>query len=172
VFFDNVEVPFDALLGAEGQGWSNIVRTLNHERVTVAAICIGNARAAQSDAVRFASEREAFGRAIGAFQVIQHKLADSYVDIELSQHVTYAAARAIDSGMVGKVEATMAKLVASESAFRVASRSMDVFAGQGFIMESDVQRHFRDSRQMILGPITNEMARNVIGEAINLPRSY
>jgi alkylation response protein AidB-like acyl-CoA dehydrogenase len=172
VFFRDVIVDDAAVLGEVGNGWQLIVRTLNHERVTVAAICLGNAKAALRDTIGFAKSRTAFGRPVGQFQSIQHKLADSALELEAARLMTYAAARAIDLGSSAKVEATAAKLLASEVAVRVSTRGMDIFAGQGFTMDSHIQRHFRDSRQMILGPITNEMARNVIGESLGLPRSY
>jgi acyl-CoA dehydrogenase len=138
----------------------------------VAANAIGNAQAALDDATRFAQERVAFGRPIGGFQAIQHKLVDSAVEIDMARLLMYKAVARFEQGHSAYVEATAAKMVASEVAFRVASRGMDILAGHGFMMESTMQRHFRDSRQLILGPITNEMARNAIAVEMGLPRSY
>lgn len=172
VFFDDVEVPLENLVGERDAAWSQLVKTLNHERITVAANAIGNAQAALDDAVQFAKERVAFGRPIAAFQAIQHKLVDSAVEIETARLLMYKAAVAFEAGGTAFFEATAAKMVASEVAFRVASRGMDVLAGHGFTTESPMQRHFRDSRQLVLGPITNEMARNVLAVQMGLPRSY
>ncbi len=172
VFFRDVEIPVDAIVGERDRVWYQLVKTLNHERITVAANALGNAQAAYDDAMRYALERTAFGRSIGAFQAIQHKLVDSAVEIEMARLLMYKAAVTFEQGQSAFVEAAAAKMIASEVAFRVASRGMDIFAGHGFTMESDMQRHFRDSRQLILGPITNEMARNVIAVELGLPRSY
>ncbi len=172
VFFDGVEVPAENLVGERDTAWSQLTKTLNHERITVAANAIGNAQAALDDAMQFAKERVAFGRPIGGYQAIQHKLVDSAVEIEMARLLMYKAATAFEAGESAFFEATAAKMVASEVAFKVASRGMDVLAGHGFTTESPMQRHFRDSRQLVLGPITNEMARNVMAVQMGLPRSY
>jgi acyl-CoA dehydrogenase len=172
VFFDNVEVPAENLIGEQDRAWRQLTKTLNHERITVAANALGNAQAAYDDALAYAKERMAFGKAIGAFQAIQHKLVDSYVEIDMARLLTYKAARLFEQGKPGFMEATAAKMVATEVAFKVASRGMDIYAGHGFLMANQAQRHYRDSRQLILGPITNEMARNVIAVEIGLPRGY
>jgi acyl-CoA dehydrogenase len=172
VFFDDVEVPLENLVGERDHAWAQLTKTLNHERITVAANAIGNAQAAFDDAMQFAKERVAFGRPIGGFQAIQHKLVDSAVEIEMARLLMYKAATAFESGEGAFFEATAAKMIASEVAFKVASRGMDVLAGHGFTTESSMQRHCRDSRQLVLGPITNEMARNVMAVQMGLPRSY
>lgn len=172
VFFDNVEVPVENLVGERDRAWSQLTKTLNHERITVAANAIGNAQAALDDAMDFAKERVAFGRPISAYQAIQHKLVDSAVEIDMARLLMYKAVVTFEAGRSAYAEATAAKMVASEVAFRVASRGMDVAAGHGFMMESPMQRHFRDSRQLVLGPITNEMARNALAVEMGLPRSY
>ncbi len=172
VFFDDVEVPASSMIGDRDKVWYQLVKTLNHERITVAANAIGNAQAALDDAMQFAKERVAFGRPIGGFQLIQQKLVDSVVEIEMARLLMYKAATLFESGKSAFVEATAAKMVASEVAFKVASRGMDILAGHGFMMESSMQRHFRDSRQLVLGPISNEMARNVLAVELGLPRSY
>jgi acyl-CoA dehydrogenase len=172
VFLDDVVVPASSIVGGRDHLWDQLVGTLNHERVTCAALSIGNARAALEDARAYALERVAFKKPIGAFQAIQHKLVDSMVEIEMARLLMYKAAAAIEAGQSGFRDATAAKMVASEVAFRAASRGMDILAGAGFLQESTMQRHFRDSRQLILGPITNEMARNALAVQMGLPRSY
>jgi acyl-CoA dehydrogenase len=172
VFFDDVVVPASAMVGERDVAWGNLTKTLNHERITVAANAIGNAVAALDDGLQFAKERVAFGKPIGGFQAIAHKLVDSWVEIDMARLLMWKAIALFESGQSAFVEATAAKMVASEVAFRVASRGMDIEAGHGFMMESPMQRHFRDSRQLVLGPITNEMARNVLAVKLGLPRSY
>ena len=172
VFLEDVRVPVENLVGERDRVWYQLVKTLNHERITVAANAIGNAQAALDDAKRFAEERVAFGRPIAGFQAIQHKIVDSAAEIEMARLLAYKAATMFERGEPAFVESTMAKMVASEVAFKTASRGMDILAGHGFMMESDMQRHFRDSRQLVLGPISNEMARNVIATEMGMPRSY
>jgi acyl-CoA dehydrogenase len=172
VFLTDVVVPATSMVGERDNAWRQLTKTLNHERITVAANALGNAQAAQDEAMRFAQDRVAFGRPIGGFQAIQHKLVDSAVEIEMARLLMYKAAVSFESGQSAFVESTAAKMIASDVGFRVASRGMDIEAGHGFTMESPMQRYFRDSRQLVLGPITNEMARNVIGTEMGLPRSY
>src|SRR5262249_23108042 len=135
VFFDDVKVPPSAVLGEVGKGWKTLATTLNTERITVAAECLGGAQAALDTAVRYAKEREAFGRPIGTYQALQHKLADSYVEMESARLLMLKAASLDDQGLPCQFEATAAKLTASEAAFNVATRGMDVMAGAGFMLE-------------------------------------
>ncbi len=172
VYFDDVHVPDDDVLGQPGRAWRWLVGTLNTERITVAAECLGMASAAIADAKSYALQREAFGRPIGAFQAVQHKIADSIVDYEAARLLTLRAAALEDAGLPCRIEAASAKMFASEAAFRIATRGMDILAGAGFLMETHMQRYFRDSRQLVLGPVTNEMVRNQIAEASGMPRSY
>lgn len=172
IIFDHVPVPPDGILGEEGQGWYNLLSTLNNERIGTAALSLGIGRASFEYALQYAKERVAFGRPIGQFQAIQHYLADSATEIEMARLLTYQSAWLQANGRRCDVQATMAKLVSSEVSFRVASRGMDILAGYGYMMEYDMQRYFRDCRQYTLGPISNEMARNYIGQSLGLPKSY
>lgn len=172
IFMSDVRVPVTNILGELNKGWYHIIDTLNNERIEIAAVCLGLAQAALDDAVAYSKERQAFGKSIGQFQAIQHQIADSYVDIELAQMMVYKAAWLHTCGHPAAIEAAMAKLVASEAALRVVSRGMEILAGFGYTMESDMQRHWRDARLFTFAPISNEMVRNFIGQSLGLPRSY
>ena len=173
VFYDNMRVPKTCIIGERGRGWRAILDTLNNERIFVAAVCMGLGRGAYEDAVQYARERKAFGRPIGAFQAVQHQLADTLVELDLAQLATYRAAWLSDQGRECSVEATACKYYASEAAYRATDRGMRVLAGAGFTMEYNMQRYYRDIRQLIFAPITNEMCKNYIAQVgCGLPKSY
>ncbi len=176
VVYEDVKVHKDQILGQRGKGWYQIVGTLNNERIVCAAITLGLAKAALDDAVQYAKEREAFGKPIGQFQAIQHPLADTAMELELAKLVTYKAAwmQARDpQNMQTGVICTMAKYWASEVAQKATDRGMRVLAGYGFTEEYDMQRYFRNCRQLIFAPITNEMSKNFLGQVmLGLPKSY
>jgi len=172
VFYHDVRVPKENLLGEEGRGFYHVLSGLNDERITCAALAVGNAQAALEDALQYAKEREAFGKPIGEFQVIQHYLAEMVTEIEMARLLTYRAAWLESLGRPCGVESSMAKLAGSEVAFRAASKGMRILAGYGYMMEYDMQRYYRDSRAMLFAPITNEMVKNFIGESLGLGKSY
>lgn len=173
VFFDNVKVPKENILGEKDKGWYQLVSTLNNERIGVAAMAVGMGEAALEDAVQYAKERHAFGRPIGQFQSLQNYLVESATELRLAWLLTLQAAWLQSQGKRCDVEATMAKMYASEAAFKAASIGISVMGGYGFSMEYDMQRYFRDSKGFTFAPITNEMCRNYIAEnLLDLPRSY
>lgn len=172
VFFEDVEVSKEQIVGQLDNGWYHLLDTLNNERIVVAAQCLGIAQGAFDRALLYAQQRVAFGKIIGQFQAIQHYLAEMAVKIETSRLITHKAAWLQSQHLPCGVESTMAKLVASETAFEVSSKAMQILGGSGFSMEFDVQRFFRDSRLFTVAPITNEMAKNFIGQNLGLPKSY
>lgn len=173
VAYQDVRIPKSAIVGTRGQGWRAILDTLNNERIFVAAVCNGLGRGALEDATQYALERTAFGRPIGQFQAVQHPLAESLVELDLAQLATYKAAWMADQGMDCSVLAASAKYYSSEAAFRATDRGMRVLAGYGFTMEYHMQRYYRDIRQLIFAPMTNEMSKNFIAQVgCGLPRSY
>jgi acyl-CoA dehydrogenase len=172
IFFDNARVPKANMLGELNKGWYELLKTLNHERIIVAALTNGLGMAALEDMVQYSKEREAFGRPIGQYQAIQHKIADTVMDLEFAKLITYKAAWLLENNQPCHVEAAMAKLVSSEMAFKAGTRGLDILAGYGCTIEYDMQRYFRDSRQCTFSPISNEMVRNFIAEQYGLPRSY
>lgn len=173
VTYEQVRVPRACIIGLPDRGWLPVVDTLNNERIFASAVCNGLSRGAYEDALAYARERHAFGRPIGQFQAVQHPLADSLVELELAQLATYKAAWMQDRKMDSSVQAASAKYFASETALRIVDRGMRIMAGHGFEAETHMQRYYRDVRQLILAPVTNEMTRNFIGQAgCGLPKSY
>jgi len=172
IFFDNVKVPAENMLGELHHGWYELLKTLNHERIMVAALTNGLGQAALEDMVAYAKSREAFGRPIGQYQAIQHKVADTALELELAKLITYKAAWLLETGKPCHMEAAMAKMFSSEMAFKAGTRGLDILAGYGVTLDYDMQRYFRDSRQCTFSPISNEMVRNFIAEQYGLPRSY
>ena len=172
IFLTDVRVPLENLLGRRDEGWYHLLDTLNNERILVAAYALGIAQSAFEDALRYAKERDAFGRPIGQFQAIQHYLSDMYVQLELARLITYKAAWLQCLGRPCGVESTMAKLVASEAGLEIATNGMRILAGYGYMMEYDMQRYYRDVMQAVVTPITNEMSKNFIGQNLGLGRSY
>jgi acyl-CoA dehydrogenase len=172
VYLDDAQAPEAALMGKLDDGFRYLVDTLNHERILQAALAIGIAAAAFDEARRYALERHAFGRPIGAYQVIQHYLADTAVELEQARLLCDKAARLEAAGEPCILEAAMAKVAAGECAVRATDRGLRILAGYGMTEETDMMRHHRDARDMVQGPITNEMAKNLIAEQIGLPRSY
>ena len=173
VVYQDVRVPASCVIGRPDKGWHAIIDTLNNERIFIAAVCAGLGRGALEDAIQYARDRKAFGRSIGQFQAVQHQLADSLVELDLAQLCTYKAAWMQDQGKDCSVQAASAKYYASEAAFRTTDRGMRVLAGAGFTMEYHMQRYYRDIRQLVFAPVTNEMSKNFIAQAgCGLPRSY
>lgn len=172
VQFDDVFIPDDDVLGEVDQGWSVIADTLNSERIMNGANCSGALAGVLEDMVAYAKERTAFGKPIGQFQAVQHMIADTYMGLETSRLLTYRAAWLQARGQPCGLEATMAKVVASEACFAGADRGMQVLGGYGYAMEYDMQRYWRDMRLYRVAPINNEMARNMLAESFGLPRSF
>ncbi len=172
LFFDNVKVPKENLLGQRDRGWYHVLDTLNNERIVIAALCLGGAQAAMDDSVQYAKERVVFDRPIGQYQAIQHYIADMYVRIELARLMVQKAAWLQTNKMPCFIESNMAKLAASEAALFAANKGMQIMAGYGYMMDYDMQRYWRDTKLFEFAPITNEMVRNFLAERLGLPRSY
>ena len=165
-------VPDELLLGEPGQAWYMLLPTLNNERIILASFCCGILDGVLEDALAYVGEREAFGRKIGEFQVLQHYLADIAMWRHQADLVVQHAAWLQDAGRQCFQETTMAKVVASEAAVRAADLGIQIMGGMGYSAETDMQRYWRDARLFRIGPITNEMARNAIAENLGLPRSF
>jgi acyl-CoA dehydrogenase len=122
--------------------------------------------------IRYASERTAFGKPIGQFQAVQHMISNARIGLETAKLHTYRAAWLQEQGLPCGVEATMAKVVASEAAVTAADNGIQILGGYGYAMEYDMQRYWRDMRLYRIAPINNEMGRNFIAESMGLPRSF
>ena len=163
ITLEDYRVPKDALLGGrEGDGFAQMMRGLETGRIQVAARALGVARAATEDALRYAQEREAFGKPIWQHQSIGNYLADMVTKLTAARQLVLHAARRLDEGQRADMEAGMAKLFASEAAMQIALDAVRIHGGYGYSTEFDVERYFRDAPLMIVGEGTNEIQRNVI----------
>ena len=163
IAFDNFGVPADSLLGRrEGEGFIQMMRGLEVGRIQVAARALGVGRAALEDSLRYAQERESFGKPIWQHQSIGNYLADMITKLTAARQLVLYAARCYDSGERADMEAGMAKLFASETAMEIALNAIRIHGGYGYSTEFDVERYFRDAPLMIVGEGTNEIQRNVI----------
>ncbi len=161
--FSDFRVPVAALLGGdEGRGFAQMMRGLEIGRIQVAARALGVGRAALEDSLRYAQERESFGRPIWQHQSVGNLLADMATKLEAARQLVHHAARRYDSGERADLEAGMAKLFASETAMEIALNAVRVHGGYGYSTEFDVERYFRDAPLMIVGEGTNEIQRTVI----------
>jgi acyl-CoA dehydrogenase len=172
VFLDDARAPADALVGSRGDGWRTLLASLDEERVLCAAMYVGITSAALDQALQYARDRHAFGRPIGAFQAVQHPLAEIATELEQIRLITAKAAWLQSNGRECAMEAAMAKLAASEAAIRATDRCMRVLGGYGLVEVSAMERLFRDARLGPFSPISNEMVRNFVGERLGLPRTY
>lgn len=171
VVFENFAVPAANLIGErEGQGFRQVMSALEVGRINIAARAVGVARAAFEEAIRYAQQREAFGRPICEHQAIQLKLADMATKIEAARLLTHSAAARKDRGERCDLEAGMAKLFASEACQEISLDAMRILGGYGYTREFRVERFYRDAPLMIIGEGTNEIQRLVI--ARNLLRRY
>ena len=168
VFFNDVRVPADRVVGGENKGWDCLLSGLQIERVCSAAGSCGGALAAFELALNYAKERVQFGRPIGTNQSIAHTLADLQTEIDAARTLMWRAAWMVSEGQDALREITMAKLFASEVYVKVANAGMQIFGGYGYSMEYDMQRHFRDSRSSTIAAGTSEMQRNVLAGLMGL----
>lgn len=173
LFFDDLSVPAENLVGEEGNGFHQIVDGMNVERILIAAECIGNARWFIDTATEYAKSRHVFGRAIGQNQGIQFALARDYIQTEAAALMTLDAAAKFDAGGRPGSEANMAKLLASEAAWTAADNCMQTLGGYGVAKEYDVERKFRDTRLFKIAPLsTNLVLSHIAVHNLDLPRSY
>jgi alkylation response protein AidB-like acyl-CoA dehydrogenase len=168
VFFNDVRVPADRIVGGVNKGWDCVLSGLQIERVCSAAGSVGGAAAAFDLALAYSKERVQFGRPIGTNQSIAHTLADLQTEIDAARTLMWRAAWMVSEGQDALREITMAKLFASEVYVKVAGAGMQIFGGYGYSMEYDMQRHFRDSRSSTIAAGTSEMQRNVLAGLMGL----
>jgi alkylation response protein AidB-like acyl-CoA dehydrogenase len=163
---ENVSVPKENLLGAEGNGYKQFLATLDGGRIGIGAMAVGIAQGAYEKSLQYAKERKQFGNRLSAFQAIQFKLADMAMNIELARTMVYKAAWLKDQGRVFKKEAAMAKLFASEMCMRVCDQAVQIHGGYGYMKEYQVERFFRDAKLLEIGEGTSEVQRMVIARQI------
>lgn len=173
VFFDNLEIPAENLIGQEGQGFKYILDGLNAERVLIAAECIGDAYWLIDKARRYANERVVFDRPIGKNQGIQFPIADAYIETEAANLMRFEACRLFDDGKPCGPQANMAKYLAAKASFEAANTCLQTHGGFGFACEYDVERKFRETRLYQVAPISTNLIYSYIAEhVLGLPRSF
>lgn len=164
IFLDDVYLPDDALLGAEGGGWPIIVEHLELERISAAATYMGCAQQAVDDALAYAQERRQFGQPIFDFQVIRHMLADMQTQVDAARLMVYRAADIASGGEACGREAAMAKLFASETLQTVSRQGVQILGGLGMTPEADMERYFREGMQSTIGGGTSQVQRTIIAQ--------
>lgn len=172
IFYDNVVVPKENMLGMRGNAYREIMTVLNPERIGVAMMGVGIIAAIYEHCFKYVQERNAFGGPIGRFQILQNYLADMCINLENARNLTYKAAWLCDHGKPYHLEATMAKLVAAEGARHAGTFGSEIFGGYGICNEYPVSMFLRDAYQIQFSPISNEMSRNMLMQFQGLPKSW
>ncbi len=172
VNLDSVFVPDDLLLGEEGKVWKDTTKTLNNERIMMSAMCLGMIDGVLEDAIEYMNQRRAFGKLIGEFQTLQHYIAKIAMFQKQTELMLYNTAWLQSQERPCAMEAAMTKTIASEYACKAADMGISILGGMGYSAETDMQRYWRDARLLRIGPVSNEMAQNMIAEGLGLPRSF
>lgn len=173
VFFDNVIIPDESLIGEEGRGFKYILDGMNAERILIAAECIGDGRFFLDRAVAYANSREIFGGPIGKNQGVQFPLARSYMQLRAADLVRFDAAARFDAGLDCGAQANTAKFLAAEASWAAGNAAIDTHGGMGFAEEYDIERKFRETRLYQVAPINNNLVMAYIGQhVLGLPKSY
>ena len=173
LFFDDLEVPVDALVGDEGKGFRYLIDGLNAERILIAAECVGDGRWFIERATKYAKKRVVFGRPIGQNQGIQFPIARAHVNVEAADLMRVRAAELFDRGEACGAEANMAKLLAADASWEAANVAVQTHGGFGFAEDYDIERKFRETKLYQVAPISTNMILAYMGEhVLGLPRSY
>lgn len=173
VYFTDYEVPADNVVGEEGNAWGPLYDVLNPERIVLAAAAIGTGNLCIRRAVEYANERSPWGRPIGSYQALQHPLARARVHLESAKLKVYEAAWLYDRGRDVGVAAAMAKYAAAHAALDAADWAIQVHGGAGYVVDSGIERHWRNLRLYRMSPVSDEMTLNYLAQHdLGLPRSY
>ena len=173
VFFDNLEIPVENLIGEEGKGFKYILDGMNAERILIAAECIGDARWFTKTAVKYANERVIFGRPIGQNQAIQFPIARAHAETEAAEILLRKSAAMFAANIPCGGEVNMAKMLASEAAWHAGEACLQTHGGFGYAKEYDVERKWRETRLMQIAPISTNLILSYVGEhVLGMPRSF
>jgi len=173
VWFDGFRLPAEDRIGEEGDGFRYLLQFANAERVSIAACAVGIGQAAVEKAADYAADRVVFDAPIGSYQAVQHPLADSWAKLEQDELMVRKAAWLYDRDEDCGAEANAAKLRASEDSIEACERAVRAHGGMGYAKEYDVERYWRETMINVIAPISNEMAKNYIGQhVLDLPKSY
>ena len=173
LFFDNLEIPAENLIGDEGQGFRYILTGLNAERALIAAECIGDGYWFTDRVTTYVSERRVFGRPIGQNQGVQFPIAEAFIEIEAANLMRYRACALYDAGQPCGTEANMAKYLAAKASWEAANACLQFHGGFGFACEYDIERKFRETRLYQVAPISTNLILSYLSEhVLGMPRSY
>jgi acyl-CoA dehydrogenase len=173
LFFDNLEIPAENLIGEEGRGFKYILDGLNAERILIAAECIGDAYWFINRGSAYAKERVVFDRPIGQNQGVQFPIAESYIETEAANLMRWKACSLFDAHQPCGAEANMAKHLAAKASFEAANICLQTHGGYGFACEYDVERKFRETRLYQIAPISTNLILSYVAEhVLGLPRSF
>jgi acyl-CoA dehydrogenase len=173
LFFDNLEIPAENLIGEEGKGFKYILDGLNAERTLIAAECIGDGYWFVDKVSAYVKERVVFGRPIGQNQGVQFPIARAFVNVEAASLMRYEAARRFDAGLPCGTQANMAKLLAADASWEAANACLQFHGGFGFAHEYDIERKFRETRLYQVAPISTNLILSYVAEhVLGLPRSF
>jgi short-chain 2-methylacyl-CoA dehydrogenase len=167
--FQDCRVPKENLLGRQGEGFHQMLKTLDGGRLSIAAMGLGGAQGAFEAALSYSKKRKQFGRPIGSFQANSFKLADMYTEIEMARLLLYRACWMADNGTMPPKESAMAKLVCSETYYRAANHAVQMHGGYGLMKDYPVERHYRNQKLLDIGEGTSEVQRIVIARNIGVP---
>jgi alkylation response protein AidB-like acyl-CoA dehydrogenase len=173
VFFDNLRVPAENLIGEEGKGFRYILSGMNAERILIASECIGDAKWFVNKASAYAKDRSVFGRPIGQNQGIQFPIAKAYANMRAAELMVQEATRLYEAGRDCGAEANMAKMLAADASFEAANACIQTHGGFGFAEEYDIERKFRETRLYSVAPISTNLILSFVAEhVLGMPRSY
>src|SRR5699024_601148 len=174
LFFDNLEIPEENLMGEEGKGFRYILSGLNAERTLIAAECIGDGRWFIEQASNYANERQVFGRPIGKNQGVQFPIAEAHIEVEAADLMRWKACEDYENGSTNAgASANMAKYLAAKASWEAANACLQTFGGFGFANEYDVERKFRETRLYQVAPISTNLILSYVAEhLLDLPRSF
>jgi alkylation response protein AidB-like acyl-CoA dehydrogenase len=168
LFFTDVRVPRENVIGEVGAGWQCIGTHLDWERLSLCASYVGNARTALDDTIAYTKGRTQFGRPISSFQTLKHRMAQDECEVTAARHLVYAAASKMSRGEKASKEVSMAKVYSAEVAFRVATNGMQALGGYAQLPEYDMERYFREAKHAMVGGGTQEIQRSIIAKAMGL----
>jgi alkylation response protein AidB-like acyl-CoA dehydrogenase len=166
IFLTDVRVPVANVIGEVNKGWRNALKALDYERCCLSAVNVGAAQSCLDKVLTYTREREQFGQKIASFQLSRAKLADMEMEIDAARLLLYRSASLVDRGIPNNKESAVANLYSSEAYVRAALSGMRLMGGWGYLMEFDMQRHFRDSKLAEIGGGTSEILRIVISREL------
>ena len=173
VFFTDMKVPAENLIGEEGKGFRYILSGMNAERILIGAECIGDAKWLIEKAANYAKERKVFGRPIGQNQGIQFPIARAYAQMRAAELMVHEAASLYEQGKDCGAEANMSKMLAADASWEAANAAIQTHGGFGFAEEYDIERKFRETRLYQVAPISTNLILSYLAEhVLGLPRSY